>query len=353
MRELKKPLTEFLQGKNLLKVTSINLQGENLSAIPDIVFKCKNLRKLNLSNNQLVTIPQEITCLKTLKVLNLRSNRITQIHAWIGKMKALKTLDVSHNQIKTLPQQIQFINLERLIASHNLITTIDGIVIPSIKYLVISHNKIEKLSLHPLFINLSHLWINGNPCETQIRSIMSNIRSIRKVYPKVSVIQEDKTQNISNDMQMHRIFISYSHEDKKWLDTVTLSLKTISNTIGGIDVWADTRIKTGDKWKDEIEAALQSCGVAILLVSPNFVASDFIINNELPPILKKAAANGTHIFPICVRKISNVVFRNSKLSDFQFLNSPTQPLNNCAEAEIDNYMCKLLDEISDKLGLSE
>ena len=45
MRELKKPLTEFLQGKNLLKVTSINLQGENLSAIPDIVFKCKNLRK--------------------------------------------------------------------------------------------------------------------------------------------------------------------------------------------------------------------------------------------------------------------------------------------------------------------
>ena len=89
------------------------------------------------------------------------------------------------------------------------------------------------------------------------------------------------------------------------------------------------------------------------LVSPNFVASDFIINNELPPILKKAAANGTHIFPICVRKISNVVFRNSKLSDFQFLNSPTQPLNNCAEAEIDNYMCKLLDEISDKLGLSE
>ena len=51
--------------------------------------------------------------------------------------------------------------------------------------------------------------------------------------------------------------------------------------------------------------------------------------------------------------ISNVVFRNSKLSDFQFLNSPTQPLNNCAEAEIDNYMCKLLDEISDKLGLSE
>lgn len=93
-------------------------------------------------------------------------------------MKALKTLDVSHNQIKTLPQQIQFINLERLIASHNLITTIDGIVIPSIKYLVISHNKIEKLSLHPLFINLSHLWINGNPCETQIRSIMSNIRSI-------------------------------------------------------------------------------------------------------------------------------------------------------------------------------
>lgn len=351
MRENKKSLTEFLQGKNLLKITSINLQGENLTAIPEIIFRCRNLRKLNLSNNLLATIPSEITRLKKLKVLNVRHNRLTQIQAWIGKMPNLRTLDISHNLIKSLPQQIQHISLEKLIASNNLLTTLDGLDLPTIKYLVLSNNKIEYLSLHPSSIALSHLWLNGNPCESQVQSIKENTPSIEHIYPKVATVHELKKEHKYPNMKKHQIFISYSHEDKKWLDDITIPLKTIMNTIGGIDVWDDTRIKTGDRWKEEIELALENAAAAILLVSPNFLASDFIINNELPPILKRASAMGTHIFPICVRKISQTVFKKSKLGDFQFLNPPDKPLNSCTEAEFDNYMCKLLDDISEKLEL--
>ena len=152
-------------------------------------------------------------------------------------------------------------------------------------------------------------------------------------------------------MNKNKIFISYSHEDSEWLKTVQLHLKTIANTIGGIDVWDDTRIKTGDKWKKEIEEALQSAGVAILLVSPNFLASDFIANDELPPILRKAESEGTHIFPIFVRQISKAVFLRSKLKDFQFLNPPEKPLNGCSDPEVDKLMSKLLDDIIEKMEL--
>ena len=174
--------------------------------------------------------------------------------------------------------------------------------------------------------------------------------NLKKHYPSIS---EQKVIHLTQkkEVNKNKIFISYSHEDREWLKIVQLHLKTIANTIGEIDVWDDTRIKTGDKWKKEIEEALQSAGVAILLVSPNFLASDFIANDELPPILRKAESEGTHIFPIFVRQISKAVFLRSKLKDFQFLNAPEKPLNGCSDPEVDNHMGKLLDDIIEKMGL--
>jgi nucleoside 2-deoxyribosyltransferase len=79
-----------------------------------------------------------------------------------------------------------------------------------------------------------------------------------------------------------QVFISYSHSDAEYLDRLLVHLKPLEKE-DLIDLWVDTRLRAGDRWRKEIDNALQRAMVAILLVSADFLASDFITDNELPP----------------------------------------------------------------------
>src|SRR6478752_1167661 len=95
------------------------------------------------------------------------------------------------------------------------------------------------------------------------------------------------------------VFISYNHNDRSWLKRLRIHLRPIERELD-VTVWADTRLEGGDHWRDEIEAALHSAAVAILLISADFLASDFIAENELPTLLERARHNGTDIIPVIV-----------------------------------------------------
>ena len=77
-----------------------------------------------------------------------------------------------------------------------------------------------------------------------------------------------------------QLFISYSHRDKAWLDVVKAPLEPYVE-LRGLQVWDDTRIEAGELWRDAIDRALASTRVALLLVSPGFLASPFIRSEEL------------------------------------------------------------------------
>ena len=123
--------------------------------------------------------------------------------------------------------------------------------------------------------------------------------------------------------QNRNLFISYSHRDKVCLDRLLVHLKPLEKE-GVIDLWVDTKLSAGDKWKPRIEASLRNARVAILLVSADFLASDFIVDNELPPLLTAAEAEGTRIIPIILKPCR--FSRDKHLSPFQSINDPRQPL---------------------------
>src|SRR5271156_5181948 len=83
------------------------------------------------------------------------------------------------------------------------------------------------------------------------------------------------------------IFVSYSHLDKVWIDRFLSTAKPLEQYVG-LDIWSDKRIKPGERWNEEIDRAMDRAFAAVLLVSINFLSSDFIANVELPYILAAA-----------------------------------------------------------------
>ncbi len=126
------------------------------------------------------------------------------------------------------------------------------------------------------------------------------------------------------------IFISYSHRDQKWHDRLCVHLKTIERE-EALTSFSDKIIKPGEAWRNEIQNAIDSAKVAVILVSADLLASEFVRTHELPPLLSAAERQGTVIMPIIVSP--SLYQEIDELNSFQTLNSPDHPLIGMREAD--------------------
>jgi hypothetical protein len=144
-----------------------------------------------------------------------------------------------------------------------------------------------------------------------------------------------------------KVFVSYSHQDGEWLKRLRVHLKPLERRYG-LDVWADTNIKPGSQWRDEIKRGLETARVAVLLVSADFIASDFISSNELPPLLRAAEEEGTLILPVILSP--SMFSRMDELARFQTVNDPSMPLVDLDRGDQEAVLVKLTEEIESAFG---
>ncbi len=93
------------------------------------------------------------------------------------------------------------------------------------------------------------------------------------------------------------IFVSYSQEDRKPFEQLQRFLKPLERA-RLVDVWDESRLLGGADRTIEIDQALESATVAVLLVSQDFLASDSIYRRELPRIIARAEAAELTLIPV-------------------------------------------------------
>lgn len=142
------------------------------------------------------------------------------------------------------------------------------------------------------------------------------------------------------------VFISYSHADAAFLTRLRVHLRPLEKA-NVIDLWDDQKIRAGAKWKSEIERALARAVIAVLLVSADFLASDFIVDNELPPLLQAAEKKGTVILPVIVKPCRFI--RDKNLSQFQAINDPRLPLFALSEPDQETLYARVGERIESEL----
>lgn len=143
-----------------------------------------------------------------------------------------------------------------------------------------------------------------------------------------------------------RIFVSYAHTDSACLDRLLVHLRPLQRS-SKIECWSDKRIRSGQKWRKEIAENIESAAVAVLLVSADFLASDFIVNHELPPLLSKAEASGARIIPVIIKPCGFV--RDESLESFQCINDPAKPLLGLSEIEQEHVYDRIAEEVHNEL----
>lgn len=127
-----------------------------------------------------------------------------------------------------------------------------------------------------------------------------------------------------------KIFISYSHKDETYLNALKIHLHPLELT-DKLKEWDDQKILVGDIWEKEILAAIDETAVAILLISKDSLASDYIMKKELPLLLNAYENKKIRIIPVI---LTTCIFSQLKpLSKLQAVNSPDEPLCGMKEDE--------------------
>lgn len=143
---------------------------------------------------------------------------------------------------------------------------------------------------------------------------------------------------------MPKVFISYSHKDEAWKDRLQTQLAVLQMQ-GLLSVWEDRQIEAGDDWYPEIEQALNSADVALLLISANFLSSKFILGEEIPRLLERRKKEGIRVIPLILkpcpwRKVG-------WLSAMQGASRDNVELSGLNEHEQDNILSKLAETVHD------
>lgn len=97
-----------------------------------------------------------------------------------------------------------------------------------------------------------------------------------------------------------KVFISYSHKDEPLRDSLATHLSNLQWQ-GIISSWYDRQLTAGTQWDDKIKTELESADIILLLISPDFIASKYCRDIEIPMALQRHESKQAYVVPVILR----------------------------------------------------
>jgi hypothetical protein len=168
----------------------------------------------------------------------------------------------------------------------------------------------------------------GDSIDKEIRRL--HFEGLQKMKRQVA----KKALTLLNDQGRLDVFISYSQKDSDWLGYVKVALK--EHKVAAFFV--DTDIEIGAPWFKDIMQSIDKAIIAVLIVSDNFLSSNFIAKYELPRIKELSQRRKLEIIPI---HVNGDLTKLDWLSDIQL----TPPLFNAKPDLLEETKVKLMERV--------
>lgn len=135
-----------------------------------------------------------------------------------------------------------------------------------------------------------HEFVNGSVREINVKELLNGV--------DIDTASESFGGGVV--MGVNSVFISYSHKDEALRDELETHLKLLSRQ-GFISTWHDRKILPGAEWDKEIDRRLEVANVILLLVSADFIASDYCYDREVAMAIRRHEAGEATVVPVMLR----------------------------------------------------
>ena len=138
-------------------------------------------------------------------------------------------------------------------------------------------------------------------------------------------------------------FISYAREDVRWVDRIKTALGILTLS-GELTLFIDRTIETGELWERKLADAIDASDGAILVISGDFLGSEFIRTKELPRLFAAREQRAFGLIPIVVRPCPLQLATD--LIQFQMFNDPASAFSSMKDWEVDRELARLAEELA-------
>ncbi len=172
---------------------------------------------------------------------------------------------------------------------------------------------------------------------------------LRKLFASYYLPYNEVRNMRTNELlKPSKLFISYSSKNSDFMKRLVTHLEPLKRN-GTIELWYDRMIEPGTKWDDAIKEEMRSASIIIFLLSPDFIATNYIFEFEIPQAIKQMESTNSKLFFVELQSCS---WNRTVLSRFQ--QTTDQNANNKGVIVIEQPMNdskwkEVMDELEKKI----